>query len=213
MNITELFPDAHEISFEAIREGDIIARLASGNVIVSEAVKQTGFHGPAKWLSENQETFAAIKGRDHYLVRRPAQKLPTEQGDMVRVLKPRRSAFTNPGDVFVLNDGRFHCCATTNNLEPQEFERYGITWERVYYTNLGPDCEGIVDAEVLEDDGDGIPHNLIELTSGMYNGALLRYHAPSNHFRGMDPEGNPLSLTHATVVASDWIAAAIIRGI
>lgn len=213
MNITELFPDATRIDFEEIQPGDTIARLRGGVIVAGEVVKQTEFNGPDKWLSPDAEVFAAIKGHTHYLIYRPTPSLPTIFGSMIRITDTGRNASTYAGNVYKWESGRrlFRDYENSHKLTIEDIRNGEIEWEQVFYTTTDP--EGIVDAEVLEGDDDGVPNNLIELTSGMYRGALLRYHELSNHFRGIDPEGNPLSLTHATVDGSDWIAAALTRGI
>lgn len=76
MYITDVFPDAKAIEFRHIRPGDIIARNRNGAIITSKVSHQTNFYGPGKWLSTDPETFAAIRGKVHYLVHRPATKEP-----------------------------------------------------------------------------------------------------------------------------------------
>lgn len=140
MLITELFPNAKPIEFDEIRKGDLIARNRFGVFTVAEALGQNTFHGPAKWMSPNTEVFAAIRGRDHYLVHRPAPAPPTTPGAMIRITDSGEYRDDNVGEVLTCNTfGDF--IGPRTRLGRHAIAAHGIAWERVWLHTSPPSNE------------------------------------------------------------------------
>lgn len=206
MLITELIPNAKPIAFEDIRKGDLIARPRKGVTLVSYATEQTAFHGTAKWLSEDPETFAAIRGRDHYLVHRPAPAPPTTPGAMIRITDSGEYRDDNIGEVLTCNEfGDF--IGPHTRLGRHAITAHGIAWEQVWYTTIDP--EEIGDAEVIDDTGatpelpaySGV---LIRLTGGPWQGTLARRTKGMHSFQGLDQGGAFVGLSEKDVSDAGW---------
>lgn len=219
MLITELIPNAKPIAFEDIRVGDLIARAHKAGTILTAAFQQTAFNGPAKWLSKDPETFAAIRGRDHYLVHRPAPAPPTTPGAMIRITDSGEYRDDNVGEVLTCNEfGDF--IGPRTRLGRHAIAAHGIPWEQVWLTTTDP--EEIVDAEVIDDTtefepavslptGAGV---LICITGGDKKGTLARrLHASGflYDFAGISTCGKRVWLTNAEVTAAGWEAVTTTR--
>ena len=120
-------PDMREISFNEVREGDVIARH-DGN---DDYIVRTAHHFVEKWAEWVCADSYRVADKDSqmFLLHRPKRELPTEGYAMVRN--------KHTGTLFILaSDGWINALGghsvTTEYVE-------SIVWERVYLTTQESD--------------------------------------------------------------------------
>lgn len=215
MNVLDHFPEAHLIEAKDLREGDVIAYTRAGQAN-SFCVAVYDHHGPGGQKYTSDGSIIGPTANGFHLINRPSPPLPTGFGEMVRIINPGAHSGLKPGEVLTRNQfGDF-----TNHLNgvgKDGFKNFGITWEQVWVTNMGPDVD-VVDAEVLPADdepanlpaGGGIP---IHITGGRYKGAIGRRNFTDRFstFNLITDDGVHLQVDESEVQESPWEAVTLVR--
>lgn len=220
MNVIDHFPDAHLIESKDLREGDVIAYTPAGQADTFTVGVYSHFGtGGMKYLIDGTVIGPTASG--FHLIHRPTTPLPNAVGDMVRIISPGKYSSLKPGEVLTRNEyGDF--VNQRNGIGRDGFKSHGITWEQVWFTNMGPDVD-VVDAEVLpaEDEPEPAPAPvalpvgpvLIHIASGRYKGAIGRrnYTDRFGTFNLITEEGEHFQIEESEVQESAWEAVVLRR--
>lgn len=220
MNVLDHFPDAHLIETKDLREGDVIAYTPAGQAN-SFCVAVYDHHGPGGQKYTSDGSIIGPTANGFHLIHRPNKPLPTETGDMVRIINPGTFGTLRPGEVLTRNAfGDF--TNRKNGVGLNVFKECGITWEQVWFTNMGPDVD-VVDVEIMpaEDEPEPAPAPvalpvgpvLIHIASGRYEGAIGRrnYTDRFGTFNLITEEGEHFQIEESEIQESTWEAVVLRR--